>query len=43
MVKRPLDAAKRELYEKSGAIDFDIEPLCDYRAWMRTLGMVRMV
>lgn len=28
----PLDAAKRELYEKSGAIDFDIEPLCDYRA-----------
>lgn len=27
----PLDAAKRELYEESGAIDFDIEPLCDYR------------
>lgn len=26
----PLDAAKRELYEESGAVDFDIEPLCDY-------------
>ena len=26
----PLEAAKRELYEESGAIDFDIEPLCDY-------------
>ena len=26
----PLDAAKRELYEETGAIDFDIEPLCDY-------------
>jgi len=26
----PLDAAKRELYEESGAIEFDIEPLCDY-------------
>lgn len=28
----PLDAAKRELYEESGAIDFDIAPLCDYWA-----------
>jgi len=27
----PLNAAKRELYEESGAIEFDIEPLCDYR------------
>ena len=26
----PLEAAKRELYEETGAIDFDIEPLCDY-------------
>jgi 8-oxo-dGTP diphosphatase len=24
------EAAKRELYEESGAIDFDIEALCDY-------------
>ena len=26
----PLEAAKRELFEEAGAIDFDIEPLCDY-------------
>lgn len=26
----PLDAAKRELYEETGAAGFDIEPLCDY-------------
>ena len=26
----PLEAAKRELYEETGAIDYDIEPLCDY-------------
>ena len=26
----PLEAAKRELFEEVGAIDFDIEPLCDY-------------
>ncbi len=30
--EEPLDAAKRELYEESGAIDFEIEPLCDYSA-----------
>lgn len=24
------EAAKRELYEESGAVDFDIEALCDY-------------
>ena len=29
----PLEAAKRELFEGSGAVDFDIEPICDYRAW----------
>ena len=28
----PLDAAKRELYEESGAVDFDITPLFDYEA-----------
>ncbi len=26
----PLEAAKRELYEETGAASFDIEPLCDY-------------
>jgi len=26
----PLEAAKRELFEETGAIHFDIEPLCDY-------------
>ena len=28
----PLEAAKRELYEESGAIDYDIRALCDYWA-----------
>lgn len=28
----PLEAARRELYEESGAIEYDIEPLCDYCA-----------
>jgi len=28
----PLEAAKRELFEETGAISFDIEPLCDYWA-----------
>lgn len=28
----PLEAAKRELYEESGATEFDIVPLCDYYA-----------
>ena len=26
----PLEAARRELYEESGATDFEIAPLCDY-------------
>ena len=26
----PLEAAKRELYEETGASAFDLEPLCDY-------------
>ena len=34
----PLDAAKRELYEESGAVDFEINPLCDYRAWNEETG-----
>lgn len=28
----PEEAARRELYEETGALDFDIEPLCDYWA-----------
>ena len=28
----PLDAARRELYEESGAVDFDIRPVFDYWA-----------
>ena len=28
----PLEAAKRELYEESGAVDYDICALCDYWA-----------
>lgn len=28
----PLEAAKRELFEESGAIRFEIQPLCDYWA-----------
>jgi 8-oxo-dGTP diphosphatase len=28
----PLEAAKRELYEETGAVDFSIESLCDYWA-----------
>lgn len=28
----PLEAAKRELWEESGALEFTIEPLCDYFA-----------
>jgi len=28
----PIEAAKRELYEETGSIDFDIIPICDYWA-----------
>lgn len=28
----PLEAARRELYEESGAVRYDIRPLCDYWA-----------
>ena len=34
----PLEAAKRELYEESGALEYDIRPLCDYRAWNEETG-----
>lgn len=27
----PLDAAKRELYEESSTVAFEIKPLCDYQ------------
>ena len=27
----PLAAARRELWEESGAVDYDLSPLCDYR------------
>ena len=27
----PLDAARRELWEESGATEYDLAPLCDYR------------
>ncbi|MDO4459988.1 MAG: NUDIX domain-containing protein [Clostridia bacterium] len=41
----PLEAAKRELYEESGALEFEIEPLCDYWSGRETndkggIGMV---
>lgn len=32
----PLEAAKRELYEESGAVSFDITPVCDYWSGRRT-------
>ncbi len=28
----PLEAAKRELFEESGALEFELEPVCDYWA-----------
>ena len=28
----PLEAARRELYEESGAMEYEITPLCDYWA-----------
>lgn len=29
----PVEAAKRELWEESGALDYNIKPLCDYRGY----------
>ena len=34
----PLEAARRELYEESGALDFDIRPVFDYWAGDETGG-----
>ena len=34
----PFEAAKRELYEETGSIEFDIEPLCDYYIDMELNG-----
>lgn len=34
----PLQAARRELWEESGAVDYDIRPLCDYWAGDETSG-----
>lgn len=39
----PLAAAQRELYEESGALSYDISPLCDYRAEDNTGGANGMV
>ena len=33
-----LEAAKRELFEETGSIEFDIEPLCDYYIDMELNG-----
>lgn len=35
----PIDAAKRELFEESGAVEYDITPLCDYWAGDETNGV----
>jgi len=29
----PLEAAKRELFEETGVVEYTIHPVCDYRAW----------
>ena len=34
----PLEAAKRELFEESGALSYEITPLCDYWAGDETTG-----
>lgn len=34
----PLDAANRELFEESGAVEYDIVPLCDYIAGDKETG-----
>lgn len=39
----PLEAARRELFEESGAVDFDIRPLFDYYAWDEEGGANGMV
>jgi len=39
----PLDAAKRELFEETGAISFDIKPIFDYWAADETSEAFRLV
>lgn len=39
----PEAAARRELWEESGAVDFDLTPLCDYWAGDRTGSAVGVV
>ena len=39
----PLEAARRELYEESGATDYAIRPLCDYWAGDRQGSAVGVV
>ena len=39
----PLDAARRELYEESGAAEFTITPMCDYWSGCRTGSGVGVV
>lgn len=34
----PMDAARRELFEESGAVDYTLVPLCDYCAWDEHTG-----
>ena len=34
----PADAARRELFEESGALEFELEPVCDYWAMDETDG-----
>lgn len=39
----PLEAARRELWEESGALEYDLTPLCDYWAGTRTDSAVGRV
>lgn len=35
----PAEAARRELYEESGAVGYTIHSLCDYRSWNEETGL----
>lgn len=39
----PMQAARRELWEESGAVDFDLTPICDYWSGSRTGSDVGVV
>jgi 8-oxo-dGTP diphosphatase len=39
----PIDAARRELYEESGALEYDMTPLCDYFGYTETSSSNGMV